>query len=103
MRLLIFLVCFLCGMSFAFAQNSDEGLHQYFYHGITYGSQAEYNPISYIINGGFDILQTENQSRNLSAIKYLTGVNPSSTVVVRKKYFCTQFDLDERIWLGKSM
>ncbi len=100
MRLLIFLVCFLCGMSFAFAQNSDEGLHQYFYHGITYGSQAEYNPISYIINGGFDILQTENQSRNLSAIKYLTGVknvifNLSSPFTSIRAYGVKQFFADE--------
>ncbi len=34
---------------------------------------------------------------------YMAMPNPSSTVVVQKKYFLWQFDLDKRMRLEKSM
>ena len=45
----------------------------YFYNGKDFGSEAMFNPLSSIINSGFDILQSATHSRNLSTIKFGTG------------------------------
>ncbi len=45
----------------------------YFYHGRDFGSEANYNPLSVIINGGFDVLQASTHSRNLSTVDFGTG------------------------------
>lgn len=37
-----------------------DGLPRYFYHGRDYGSEALYNPISLVLNMGFDIIQLRN-------------------------------------------
>jgi len=49
------------------AQNSDETgtanhdtTQYFFYHALPYGSQATYNPMNVIINGGYGILQIPN-------------------------------------------
>ncbi len=86
--------------SVAAAQIVNEKDHPYFYHALDYGSEADYNPLSFIINGGFDILQTENQSRNLGNIKYITGVrnltfNLASPLKSIQAYGVKQFFADE--------
>ncbi|HUI31591.1 MAG TPA: hypothetical protein VLX91_15380 [Candidatus Acidoferrales bacterium] len=82
--------------------STNEAMHHYFYHEFGYGSEADYNPIYYVINGGFDILQTENQSRNLGGIHYTTGIknvtyNMSSPFVSIRDYGTRQFLRDEII------
>lgn len=42
----------------------------YFYHDQKYGSEALFNPISVVINNGFDILQFSDKSRNISQISW---------------------------------
>ncbi len=103
----ISLVLTLCFMSIATAaaQIAGEEHQQYFYRDINYGSQADYNPISYIINGGFDILQTENQSRNLKDIHYATGMknltyNLSGPFTSIRDYGAKHFLSDEIIPTG---
>jgi len=105
------LFLFLCLLSFdnAPAQNiSADSLIQSatmahrFYHEFNYGSDADYNPIYYIMNGGFDILQTENQSRNLRDIQYTTGIrnvtyNMSSLFTSIRDYGTRNFLRDEII------
>lgn len=81
-------------------QEAQGDMQAYFFHPVTYGSQANYNPLSYVINGGFDILQTENQSRNLSGIHYTTGVrnvtfNLASPFKSIRAYGVAQFVADE--------
>lgn len=98
---LLFLLC-LCSLDSVLAQNDDGTLHGYFYHGFEYGSQADYNPVYYILNGAFDILQTEGQSRNLKDIHYLTGFknvtyNMSSPFTSIRDYGTGQFFRDEII------
>lgn len=44
----------------------------YFYKGYDYGSQATYNPISLILNGGFDMAQVGNK-RDLSKTPFYLG------------------------------
>ncbi|MCX6137624.1 MAG: hypothetical protein NTV54_09050 [Ignavibacteriales bacterium] len=46
---------------------------RYFYSGKTFGSEAMYNPLSVIINGGFDVLQASTHSRSVSVIPFHTG------------------------------
>ena len=48
---------------------------RYFYSGKTYGSEAMYNPLSVIINGGYDVLQAATRSRSMDSIPYKTGFN----------------------------
>lgn len=90
----------LIAVSAARAQNDNAELRPYFYHALNYGSESEYGPVSYIINGGFDILQTENQSRNLNDIRYMTGVrnvtfNLASPFKSISAYGVRQFFADE--------
>jgi hypothetical protein len=48
---------FLIGIS-SFCQAQDSTFH--FYHALPYGSQANYNPLNVIINGGYGVLQIPN-------------------------------------------
>jgi hypothetical protein len=63
------LACFL--VNFAVA---DEARPFRFYHGLNYGSQAVYNPLAFIINSGYGILQYPNLSRDVFGIPYATGI-----------------------------
>jgi hypothetical protein len=45
----------------------------YFYHGYAFGSEATYNPLSTILNGGYGILQVGIRGKNLFTIDYRTG------------------------------
>jgi hypothetical protein len=45
----------------------------YFYHNYPYGSQANYNPLSMIMNASYDILQLSNQNNKITTIDYRTG------------------------------
>ncbi len=45
----------------------------YFYHGYDYGSEAMFNPLSIVINGGYGIFQLGQRHRRLAAVDYHTG------------------------------
>lgn len=45
----------------------------YFYHGYTFGSEATYNPIATIINGGYGIMQVGNRTKDPFAVDYRRG------------------------------
>lgn len=45
----------------------------YFYHGLNYGSEACYNPLTLIVNGGFGIMQINNRSTRLRSIDFKIG------------------------------
>lgn len=47
----------------------------YFYTGKDFGSEATYNPFSYVLNGGFDILQCRNGNRDIRLLPYKNGFN----------------------------
>jgi hypothetical protein len=59
----------LAGSGTAAAQ---EGQY-YFYHGLTFGSEATFNPGVKLLQGGFYILDTDNRSNNPFNIKYEDG------------------------------
>jgi hypothetical protein len=64
------LILSLCSSAVvSFGQTSSE----YFYHGREYGSEAIYNPLSLVINGGFDVLQASAHSRALSTLSMNIG------------------------------
>ena len=63
-----------------------------------------------IIDGGSEVIKEAGSSIDVEPGGTLTGIgsgggnpSPSSTVVVQKRFFCRQFDLDERMRLEKSM
>ncbi len=45
----------------------------YFYRGRTFGSEATFNPVTKLLQGGFYILDTDNRSNNPFEIRYETG------------------------------
>jgi len=45
----------------------------HFYHGFSFGSEATYNPIATILNGGYGILQIGDRGKNIFAIDYGAG------------------------------
>lgn len=47
----------------------------YFYHRLPYGSEALYNPLFVMINGGYDVLQFDGMQRRLSYYPYYRGGN----------------------------
>lgn len=46
----------------------------YFYQGRTFGSEATFNPVTKLLQGGFYILDTDNRSNNPFVIKYEVGL-----------------------------
>ncbi len=46
----------------------------YFYHGQDYGSESQFNPLTVLINGGFDITRNPSYTSSLSDIEYGTGL-----------------------------
>ncbi len=68
-KILLVIILFCCGNVVSFSQTSPA----YFYHGREYGSEATYNPLSLVINGGFDVLQVSAHSRTLSSLSMDVG------------------------------
>jgi hypothetical protein len=58
--------------SFSICQTNDTTL--YFYHGKRYGSEANFNPLRTIINGGFGIMQISNRSNDLRDVDFNNGL-----------------------------
>ncbi len=56
----------------------DETRTRYFYHGYDYGSQALYNPLTVMLNGGFDAYQVRAGQRNIFEQEY--RINTKNTV-----------------------
>ena len=68
----------------------------YFYFGRDYGSDAMFNPIGVIINGGFDILQASTHTRDVSFLRIGKGFknvwrNISNPVPQIEKYGWNKF------------
>ena len=47
---------------------------KYYYTGKNYGSESEFNPVSLILNGSFDIIQLEDFSRKLGELHLSQGI-----------------------------
>jgi len=47
----------------------------YFYHNYNYGSEYQFNPISVIINNGYDISQFTDKSREITNFPYKYAIN----------------------------
>lgn len=56
-------------IKFAVAQE----MKHYFYHSLPYGSESTFNPVSLLVNGGFDELQVYEYSHSLSQIPWKNG------------------------------
>ncbi len=99
-KLILMVAALIICTSVAAAQNVNGESHTYFYRGLNYGSESLYNPLSFIINGGFDILQTEDRTRNLERVAFATGVknvtfNLSSPFKSIRAYGVKEFFADE--------
>lgn len=67
MKLLKFLILLFLLSGSIYSQTS------YFYTGKNYGSEATFNPVSLIINGGFDIFQVQ-RNRDISHVPFSEGL-----------------------------
>lgn len=65
-KILLFCSFLLSVLSFSFAQETE----RYFYTGLPYGSESMYNPLSLILNGSYDVIQLEGNSRNIRSYPY---------------------------------
>ncbi len=65
----ILLALVLVSSSFLHSQEKK----QYFYKGLAYGSDATFNPISLLLNGGFDELQSYGISSNFADVPWNGG------------------------------
>lgn len=95
--LLIFFLSFW-QTQFSFAQQNQT----YFYHGLDYGSEAAYNPLTLIVNGGFGIMQINNRSSSLRSVDFKQGYrnvmdNICHPVREIKKYGVKKFIFSEII------
>lgn len=45
----------------------------YFYKGYSYGTQSEYNPLYLLLNGSFDIVQSNNRNNKILSLQYGIG------------------------------
>ncbi len=53
----------------------NSGSSNYFYHGLTYGSDAAFNPASELINGAFGIMQISSRWMPLDQINWSRGLD----------------------------
>jgi hypothetical protein len=67
---MVFFPLFLLIISF---NNNIYGQTTYFYKGRDFGSEAEYNPLSLILNGSYDIIQLQNHNREIFKFPYKIG------------------------------
>jgi hypothetical protein len=58
------------GQAHAQVQESPKDSVRKFYHGLTYGSEAQFNPLTEVLNEGFDMLRIENAERRLGYLHY---------------------------------
>jgi hypothetical protein len=65
-RLQSLFVSILCTILIATAQSQEK--KYYFYHPMEYGSEAMFNPIGVLMNGGLDVLQSYNSSTRVDGI-----------------------------------
>ena len=76
---LLILACILVFNKIALSQNDsiqNDSIHEkpyYFYKGYNYGSQSEYNPLTLLLNGGYDILQLTNHDRQIFKFPYASS------------------------------
>jgi hypothetical protein len=59
--------------NFFVAAAGAQSYQAYFYHGYAFGSEATYNPIATIINGGYGILQLGIRDKSPFAVNYRIG------------------------------
>jgi hypothetical protein len=52
------------------AQEAPRDSVRKFYHGLPYGSEAQFNPLTEVLNEGFDMLRIENAERRLGYLHY---------------------------------
>jgi len=69
----LFVLSLLLGILVPSTELKAQASTAYFYHGYPYGSEATYNPIATILNGGYGILQMGNRDKRPLAINYHTG------------------------------
>jgi hypothetical protein len=62
-------VLYLAGLLFAFADFSS-AQERYFYKSRDFGSEALYNPISLVVNGGYGIMQFDRRSHDIVHFPY---------------------------------
>lgn len=72
MQLRHFLLIGILVSSIGIGQPNDTTL--YFYHGKRFGSEANFNPLRTIVNGGFGIMQISNRSNDLRSISFDRGI-----------------------------
>src|ERR1700742_5089460 len=54
----------------ASAQDAPKDSVRKFYKGLTFGSEAQFNPLTEVLNEGFDMLRIENAERRLGYLQY---------------------------------
>jgi hypothetical protein len=64
-QLLVFALAATAG-----AQEAPKDSVRKFYKGLTFGSEAQFNPLTEILNEGFDMLRIENSERRLGYLNY---------------------------------
>ena len=53
--------------------HSAPAQEQYFYKGRNFGSEALYNPLSLLLNGSYDIIQLDGNSKEIFTFPYDDG------------------------------
>jgi len=75
-HLLVFIVFIMAQDENTYAQNDSISVKSYyFYKGYKYGSQSEFNPMSFVLNSGFDMLQTSEYNRFVFKFPYATSTS----------------------------
>jgi hypothetical protein len=69
----IALLAGLCSVGEAHAENGTAPETRYFYHGLSYGSDAAFHPVSELINGSFGLLQITSNWVTLDEIDWGQG------------------------------
>lgn len=64
---------------------------RYFYKGLTYGSQANFSPLSVVMNGSFDILQVSNRNNRIFDLRIASGMRNVWENVTRPSGVISQY------------
>jgi hypothetical protein len=63
----------------------------YYYKPLDYGSEAMFNPISVLMNGGLDVLQSYNNTTRVDGVKWKIGATSIWRSVISPGYYISRY------------
>jgi hypothetical protein len=81
----------LCVSFFIFSIAHTQDTSYYFYRPLNYGSEAMFNPIAVLMNGGLDVLQSYSSSNRVNGVEWGIGATSVWRNVTSPAYYISRY------------